>query len=110
MNYSIGKFDFQGELDYGKYGLNTATVNYGKDITLADNTLLPPTNTGTGQGLSTTLKYAEGTVAYVLNPKYNLRVEIGAVLRQETNALTDTKTALITFGLRTSFRNLYHDF
>lgn len=110
LNYSIGKFDLQGELDYAKYGLNTATVNYGKDITLADNTLPPSNNTGTGQGISTTLKYAEGTVAYVLNPKYNLRVEIGAVLRQETNALTTTNTALITFGLRTTFRNLYHDF
>lgn len=110
LNYSIGKFDLQGQLNYAKYGLNTATVNYGQDIRLADNAMLPPANTGTGQGISTTLKYAEGTVAYVLNPKYNLRVELGAVLRQETNALTDTKTALITFGLRTTFRNLYHDF
>jgi hypothetical protein len=90
--------------------LNTATVNYGQDIRLADNTLLPASTTGTGQGIATTLKYAEGTVAYVLNPKYNLRVEVGAVLRQETNSVSDTKTALITFGLRTSFRNLYHDF
>lgn len=110
MNYSIGKFDFQGQLNYAKYGLNTANINYGKDITLADNTLLPPATNGTGQGLSTTLKYAEGTVAYVLNPKYNLRVEVGGILRQETNALTNTKTALLTLGLRTTFRNLYHDF
>ncbi|MEO6520916.1 MAG: gliding motility protein RemB [Mucilaginibacter sp.] len=110
VNYSIGKFDLQGQLNYAKYGLNTTTVNYGKDITLADNTLLPTSNTGTGQGISTTLKYAEGTVAYMLNPKYNLRVEVGAVLRQETNALTDTKTAWLTLGLKTTFRNLYHDF
>ncbi|RKR84998.1 hypothetical protein BDD43_5254 [Mucilaginibacter gracilis] len=110
MNYTIGRFDLQGQLNYAKYGLNTATVNYGKDITIADNALLPASNTGTGQGIATTLKYAEGTVAYVLNPKYNLRLEIGAVLRQETNALTDTKTTLVTFGLRSSFRNLYHDF
>jgi hypothetical protein len=110
LNYSIGKFDIQGQLNYAKYGLNTATVNYGQDIRLADNTLLPASTTGTGQGIATTLKYAEGTVAYVLNPKYNLRVEVGAVLRQETNSVSDTKTALITFGLRTSFRNLYHDF
>jgi hypothetical protein len=110
MNYTIGKFDLQGELDYSKVGLNTATVNYGQDITLADNSLLPPANTGTGQGIATTIKYAEGTVAYVLNPKYNLRFELGAVLRQETNTLSDTKTVWLTFGLRTTFRNLYHDF
>jgi hypothetical protein len=110
VNYSVGKFDLQGQLNYAKYGLNTASVNYGKDITLADNSLLPASNNGTGQGISTTLKYAEGTVAYMLNPKYNLRVEVGAVLRQETNALTDTKTAWLTLGLKTTFRNLYHDF
>jgi hypothetical protein len=110
INYSIGKFDFQGELNYAKYGLNTVNVNNGKDVTLANNTLLPATFTGTGQGLSTTLKYGEGTVSYLLNPKYNLRFEVGAVLRQESNSVTETKTALLTFGLRTTFRNLYHDF
>lgn len=110
MNYSLGKFDFQGQLNYARYGLNTTTVNYGKDITKADNVALPPGNISTGQGLATSLKYAEGTVSFMLNPKYNLHLEVGGLLRQETNAVTDTKTAMITFGLRSSFRNLYHDF
>ncbi|OCX53970.1 hypothetical protein BEL04_06750 [Mucilaginibacter sp. PPCGB 2223] len=108
LNYSIGKFDLQGQLNYATYGLNSGGINYGKDITLPDNVSVA--NGSTGQGLATTLKYAEGTIAYVLNPKYNLRVEVGALLRQEKNAVSDTKTTLITFGLRSSFRNLYHDF
>jgi len=113
LNYSIGKFDFQGQVNYARYGLNTATVNYGKDITLPDNTNLPISNLNgitTGQGLATTLKYAEGTVSYVLNPKYNLRIEIGGLIRQEINSLSNAKTAMITFGLRSTFRDLYHDF
>ncbi len=110
INYSAGKFDFQGQLNYAQYGLNTTGVNYGKDITLPDNALIPSVTTSTGQGLATTLKYAEGTVGYMLNPKFNFRIEAGALLRQETNSVTDTKTVLITIGLRTSFRNLYHDF
>lgn len=110
LNYSIGKFDLQGQINYAKYGANTATVNYGKDITLANNVNIPPTTYGTGQGLGTTLKYVEGTVAYLLNPKYNLRIEVGGLLRQEQNTASDTKTAMIVFGLRSSFRNLYHDF
>ncbi len=111
INYSIGKFDFQGQLNYAKYGLNATTINYGKDIRLADNVALPASvqNT-TGQGVATSLKYAEGTISFMLNPKYNLRLEVGGLLRQEKNEFTDTKTALITFGLRSSFRNLYHDF
>lgn len=108
LNYPLGKFDLQGQVNYATYGLNNGGINYGKDITLPDNVSV--VNGSTGQGLATTLKYAEGTVAYVLNPKYNLRIEIGALVRQEKNTVSDTKTTLITFGLRSSFRNLYHDF
>jgi hypothetical protein len=111
INYSIGKFDLQGQVNYAKYGLNIGNLNYGKDISLANNLNLPPVNNNTtGQGLATTLKYAETTVSYLLNPKYNLRLETGGILREEKNMQTDTKTALVTFGLRSSFRNLYHDF
>jgi len=107
LNYSIGKFDFQGQLNYARYGLNYNGLNYGKDI------LLPATvsqGSATDQGLNTSFKYAEGKVSYVINPKYNLRLEIGGVLRQESNSQADNKTALITFGLRSTFRNLYSDF
>jgi hypothetical protein len=110
LNYSIGKFDLQGQVNYAKYGLNAGNINYGKDITQPDNVNLPTSIGSTGQGLSTTLKYAEGTIAYLLNPKYNLRIELGGLLRQEKNSVSDTKTAMITFGLRSTFRNLYHDF
>ncbi len=110
LNYSIGRFDLQGQLNYAKYGLNTVGVNYGKDITLADNVNLPPTIGTTGQGLATSLKYAEGTVSYLLNPKYNLRIEVGGLVRQELNSVSDTKTVLLTLGLRSTFRDLYHDF
>jgi hypothetical protein len=62
LNYSIGKFDFQGQVNYARYGLNTGNINYGKDLLLADNINLPPGNSSTGQGLATSLKFAEGTV------------------------------------------------
>ncbi|MBB5638269.1 hypothetical protein HDE68_004198 [Pedobacter cryoconitis] len=87
VNYSIHKFDFQGQINYAHYTLNQS-----------------------GQELASTLKYAEGKVAYLLNPKYNFRLEISGLLRQEKNSLNDNKTNMITFGLRSSFRNLYHDF
>ncbi|MDB5142948.1 MAG: hypothetical protein JWQ66_1661 [Mucilaginibacter sp.] len=110
LNYSIGKFDLQGQINYAKYGLNNGNINYGKNILLPDNVNLPSSIGSTGQGVATTLKYGEGTISYLLNPKYNLRIEVGALIRQETNSLTDTKTAMITLGLRSTFRDLYHDF
>ncbi len=110
MNYSIGKFDLQGQLNYARYGLDFGNVNYGKNLLLPNNINLPTGSNSTGQGLATSLKYAEGTVSYLLNPKFNLRIEIGGLLREEKNSQTDTKTAMITLGLRSTFRNIYHDF
>jgi len=110
LNYSIGRFDFMGQLNYAKYGLDLdATTNFGQDVTRAFNPSVETTSY-TGQGLSTTLKYAQGSVSFLINPKYNLRFELGGLFRQETNAQTNSKTALITFGLRSTFRGIYSDF
>jgi hypothetical protein len=110
LNYSFGRIDLQGQVNYAKYGLDAvATDNNGKVI---NKPFVPATNVNTtvGQGLTTQLYYAEGTVAFVLNPKYNLRLELSGLYRKESNAVGDNKTTLVTFGLRSSFRNLYHDF
>jgi hypothetical protein len=53
--------------------------------------------------------YAEGKIAYLLNPKYNLRIELGAIVRNETNDQFHDKTAWLTIGLRSSFREVYND-
>ena len=108
LNYSIGKIDLQGQLNYAKYYVNSAGENIGMLIT-------PPLPAYGGMGLpgtgiSTNLYYAEGTASYLVNPKYNLRLEIGGMFRDETNGTGNNKTMLLTFGLRSTFRNLYHDF
>lgn len=109
LNYSIGKFDFMGQVNYAKYGLDPKGGNFGKDINKPFvSTII--TSTSIGQGVATNLYYGEGTVSYLINPKYNLRVEAGALLRDESNPLGSKKTALLTFGLRSTFRSLYHDF
>jgi len=111
LNYSIGRLNFYGQAEFGHYGLDpTLTDDYGKDIfkpyTNAPKTL----GNYTGQGLTTNLYYGEGRVSYILNPKYNLRLEVGGVLRQEKNYLNTNNTTMFTIGLRSSFRNLYYDF
>jgi hypothetical protein len=110
INYSAGRFDLQFEGDYAKLGANTAVADYGNYTPQPGYIYTPQVIGISGPSVPTTLKYAEGTIAYVLNPKYNLRIEIGGLLRQEKSSISDTKTALFTIGLRSSFRNLYHDF
>jgi len=109
MNYSYKRFDFSGELDFGRYGLDEPGFNYGKDLFQPYTTPAKTTGNYIGQGVTTNMYYAEGRVAYLLNPKYNLRLEIGGIYRNEKNSVFDDKTSMITFGIRSSFRNLYTD-
>jgi len=114
LNYSYKRFDFSGEVDYGHYGLDITdgsgnTINYGKDIFQVYIDPAREFGNYTGQGLTTNMIYLEGKVAYLLNPKYNLRIELGGIIRDEKNAQFHDKTALFTIGLRSSFRNLYTD-
>jgi hypothetical protein len=108
LKYSYKRFDFSGEGDYGHYGLNINGINYGKDIF---QTYPNPNTYGnyTGQGLTTNMYFLEGKVAYVLNPKYNLRIELGGIYRQEQNSEFKDKTSMLTIGLRSSFRQIYND-
>ena len=109
MNYTYKRFDFQGQLMYARYGLDTEGTNFGKDIFKGYETRSLSYGSYIGQGLKTNLYFAEGRVSYLLNPKYNLRLELGGVYRRESNTVAKN-TGLITFGLRSTFRNLYQDF
>jgi len=108
VNYYKGRFDFQGQLTYASYGLDANRAdNNGVD---ANKPFVQTGPTSTGQGINTKMYYAEGTVSYLINPKYNLRFELGGIYRQEKKAPGTKNTAMVSFGLRSSFRNLYHDF
>jgi hypothetical protein len=110
LNYSYKKFDFQGQLVKALYGLDPEGQNYGSNIFLSYFNREKDYNNFIGQGLKTNLNFLEAKVSYLLNPKYNLRIELGGVYRNEKSVNFTEKTQLITFGLRSTFRNLYQDF
>src|ERR1700761_5143244 len=109
LNYSYQRFDFSGELDYGKYGLDEDGLDYGKDIFQIYNDPARLFGNFTVQGVATNMYYLQGKVAYILNPKYNLRIELGGIYRQEQNSQFTDKTSVLTIGLRSSFRQIYDD-
>ena len=109
LNYRYQRFDFSGEFDYGHYGLDTGGMNFGKDIFQLYTSPARLFGNYTGQGLTTNMYYLQGKVAYLLNPKYNLRIELGGIFRQEQNSEFKDRTAMITIGLRSSFRQIYND-
>jgi len=109
-DYQYRRWFFRGELMMAKYGLDTAGINYGKDIYKSYNTRHEDFGNRIGQGLKTSLMYIQGSVAFLLNPKYNLRLEMSVTGRREKNDLYDNKELIFQFGLRSSFRQLYYDF
>jgi hypothetical protein len=113
LSYDWKKFSLSTKLNAAKYGLdpaNSANANYGKNIFLPYDKATVKTGVFIGQGLTTTLLFSESKLSYLLNPKTNLRFELGAVVRNEKNSLANNNTTWLTFGLRSSFRNLYQDF
>ncbi len=110
LNYSYKRFDFQGQLVKAMYGLDPAGQNYGSNIFLSYNTRANNYDNFIGQGLKTNLNFVEVKASYLLNPKYNLRLELGGVYRNEKSVEFTQNTKLVTFGLRSTFRNLYQDF
>jgi hypothetical protein len=109
-NYQKGRWAVSAQANFAQYGLNLNGENFGKDINEVYTTRKSDFGYKTGGGLKTNFYYADARISYVLNPKYNLRFELGGIMRSEKNSLGTDKTNQITFGLRTTFRNIYQDF
>jgi hypothetical protein len=110
LNYSYKRFDFQGEALYSTYGKDPEGLNYGGDIFKSYFTRAVEYGSKVGQGIKTNLYFTRAQVSYLLNPKYNLRLELAGVFRRESNIISVENTQMFTFGIRSSFRNIYHDF
>ena len=113
LNYSYGRFDFSAQGTWGQFGTDpSADVNFGGDIFQPYGTHQRVYGNYIGQGVKNNLLYADGKVSYLFNPKYNLRVEAGALYRKHSipEQGVHHQTGMLTLGLRASFRNFYNDF
>jgi hypothetical protein len=63
-----------------------------------------------GQGVYTKLYYGDLRIAYILNRKTNLRIETGAVYRNERNRINEYHDTYFYVGVRFTFRKLIYDF
>ncbi|HKG08894.1 MAG TPA: hypothetical protein VKB19_20655 [Pedobacter sp.] len=110
VNYRYKRFDARLQLTSAMYGLDTEDKNYGKNIYKSYDNRVSDEGIFTGNGLKTDLLYADARLAYVLNPKNNLRIELGYIYRKESNEIMNNKQQIVNIGIRSSFRNLYTDF
>jgi hypothetical protein len=119
-DYSFKRWQVSSQVNVAQYGLDLQSGNYNPDLKLSYGKDIyetyesriegKPYGHTTLQGLKTKFLYFDTRVSYLINPKTNLRLEVGAVLRKESNIQFENNTNWITFGLRSSFRNLYQDF
>ncbi|WP_099371852.1 gliding motility protein RemB [Sphingobacterium sp. 1.A.5] len=114
-NYSWNRFDFSLQGLISNFGTDSIDefgnrVNYGGDIFQSYNSAPNRYGNKIGQGVKNNLYYADLKAAYVLNPKYNLRVEVGYTQRyNKIEGEKTQKSGVINVGLRSSFRNIYGD-
>lgn len=110
-SYTYKRWYIRGQFTYANYGLDyDQTTSYGQDIFRSYVQRKGEYDNRIGQGLKTDFLYGQGTVAFVLNPKYNLRLELSAAGRQEKNELETRREFIFSFGLRSTFRQFYYDF
>lgn len=109
--YTYKRWHARGELVYSQYGLDPDfATNYGQDIFKSYEFRVREYDNRIGQGIKTNLLYGQAMLAYVLNARNNLRIEISAAGRQEKNILETKREFIFSFGLRSTFRQFYYDF
>ncbi|MCF8285117.1 MAG: hypothetical protein K9I48_09080, partial [Sphingobacteriales bacterium] len=105
------RFGFLTQLNYAVYGLDSVSgnTNVGSNIFASYDTRDKEYGNKLLQGIPASLFIVDARIAYMLNPKINMRLELGYTYRNEIVSGTANLTNIITFGLRSSFRNLYFD-
>lgn len=88
-NYKYKRFFTQAKVNLGEY--NTFPLN-------------------SSQEYDAKLTILQGHLGYIINPKTNLSLSLGATSRLEKTDISEDKTNYINFSLKTSLRNIYYDF
>ena len=125
-NYKWKRFTINGKLIFSKYGgkIKDDPTSYGNDLFMSTGNYAeeeglvgmgsgrPPSDFGIEmyQGNLTEISYSSLNVSYVVNPKTNLKINIGITIRDEVNEEAEMQTNFINFGLVTDLSNHYYDF
>jgi hypothetical protein len=111
LSYRTGRFFFEAKFNYAVYGADYDGVDFGQNIyeNYIDPTVQPYGNYTT-QGLFTTLIYKEFRMDYLVNPSYNMNIEVGFSLRSQVSSQATSTTNWFYIGFKTALFNHYYDF
>lgn len=110
LNYRYKRFFIEAKGVYAIYGEDSLGSDYGKNIFISYNKRPKDYGNTTTQGIRTNLINASVRIAYILDTRMNLKIELGFAERIEQTNVKTTQTPLVFFGIRTDLSNLYTDF
>ena len=122
-NYRWKRWEVDAKIIFAKYGGSSAndSFSYGNDLYESTGTFEEPNGfvyagrpsdfgIEMHQGNLTTVNLKNFNIAYVVNPRTNLKVNLGITLRDFESEETEMQTKFINFGIKSDLFNHYYDF
>jgi hypothetical protein len=111
LNYRWKKFVIDGKIISSKYGsdIKGDPFSYGSNVYVNYNDRPADFGIDMYQGNLTTVNIKIFNISYIVNPKTNLKINIGVTLRDFKNEDEELQTQFINFGIKSDLFNHYYD-
>ena len=111
-SYRWKKFIMYGKIIFSKYGDNNTEDSYAYGNDIYDDYRDRPTDFGVDmyQGNLTIVNLKNFNIAYIVNSKTNLKINLGVTMRDFKNEDGELQTQFINFGIKSDLFNHYYDF
>lgn len=119
LRYSYQRWFFEAHANYTVTGLDSVNSDVGQDIYKSawdaydpaiNNAVLNPFFNVIGQGIKTRISYYSLNVAYLLNPKNNLRLVLNYYYRSSNSKLLNSSANVISLGIKMSVPDRHFDY
>ena len=100
------------KLIHAKYGGEIAgdTTNYGSNIFMPYDENYKEYGNDIAQGNTSNLQIMDFRVGYIVNPKTNMKIELGLTSRSFSDRNTSDDNQYLFFSFKTDLQNFYYDF
>lgn len=109
-SYMWGRFEVRLELNYITFGDDSTGVNFGGDIFKPYTSRMRDYGNYISQGITSDRFIGDLRLAYILNPKTDLRFECEAQFRSSASFVRKDQDFIISVGIRSAMHNLYSDY
>ncbi|MCB0801625.1 MAG: hypothetical protein KDB74_00885 [Flavobacteriales bacterium] len=109
-NYSRNKWFGRIHINYAENGLSLPGTNYGENIQLSNVSRTKEYENYTKQGLFQQTIFADASIAYCFQEKWNATVSLGASYRKSTIETSSTTNQFIYLNVKTNLFNRYFDY